>query len=349
MTELTKQIPMNSISTKVPELKTANEMRDNIHTALVTDRPRISTGILEIDKMLHGGLVNELYILGADTSTGKSAFMQSIAESISKAGTANVLYFAFEMSTLELIARGISKVSFEMSMRDPDVKGTKFSDILHWKYDSVCNIFTKISPEEYKVAEEEYFEGYGQNIVFIEGGVAGGNVSNIAQIAINYKQQHPEKPVVVFVDYLQIVRADPDDRSQADRKTKMDIAVLTLKTLASQVGMPVFVASSLSRAGYQDRVKNSSFKESGDLEYTGGVLLGLNWCGVSNQKNEDEVKEEKNKCEARGYRIMALDLLKNRNAARDQSATLYYYPAYNYYTDVKPEEAIVRKPTVLRL
>ena len=74
--------------------------------------PRISTGLLAFDKALNGGLANELYIMGAETSTGKSAFLMSIAQKVAEAGT-DVLYFALEMGRDEFVARGISAISFE--------------------------------------------------------------------------------------------------------------------------------------------------------------------------------------------------------------------------------------------
>ena len=55
--------------------------------------PRISTGYPELDRVLTGGLVNELYIMGAETSTGKSAFLMSISQNISPSAI-DVLYFS---------------------------------------------------------------------------------------------------------------------------------------------------------------------------------------------------------------------------------------------------------------
>ena len=87
-----------------------------------------------------------------------------------------------------------------------------------------------------------------------------------------------EKPLLVFVDYLQILSADSSDSSQNDRKTKTDVAVTTLKRLASQIGMPVFTVSSVGRDKYNQKATTAAFKESGDTEYTGGVLIG--WGGM---------------------------------------------------------------------
>lgn len=43
---------------------------------------RISTGYKKLDILLSGGLTNELYVLGAETSTGKSAISLTIAHNI---------------------------------------------------------------------------------------------------------------------------------------------------------------------------------------------------------------------------------------------------------------------------
>lgn len=65
-------------------------------------RPRISTGIWKFDNILNGGLANELYIMGAETSTGKSAFLMSIAQKVAESGI-DVLYFALEMGKMNLL------------------------------------------------------------------------------------------------------------------------------------------------------------------------------------------------------------------------------------------------------
>lgn len=77
-----------------------------------TERTRISTGYTNFDISLGGGLTEELYIFGAPTSTGKSAFWMSIAQNIAESET-SVLYFSLEMSKREFIARGTSMITYE--------------------------------------------------------------------------------------------------------------------------------------------------------------------------------------------------------------------------------------------
>lgn len=293
--------------------------------------PRISTGILAFDRALNGGLANELYILGAETSTGKSAFLMSVAQKVAEGGT-DVLYFALEMGTDEFVARGISAISFEHHRKNEEEAKVNASNILYWTYDENLKEFSKISLSAYERYVEEYFERYGSNLHIIESGISGLTVKDIANISAMFKQRSGHS-VAVFIDYMQIIKPDPDDRTQSDRKTKTDVVVTTLKTLASQIGMPVVTISSVGRTSYNGRISTASFKESGDTEYTGGVLIGWNWDGVTNQGNEDEREKEKQACRERGYRRMILDILKYRNSERDCSLHLKYYPAYSYFEE----------------
>lgn len=293
--------------------------------------PRISTGILAFDKALNGGLANELYIMGAETSTGKSAFLMSIAQKVAESGT-DVLYFALEMGRDEFVARGVSAISYEHHREEEQIKPITAANVLYWTYDEILRDFSKMAFSMYEQYADEYFSRYGAHLHILESGLSGLTVKDIANISAMFKQQSG-KPVAVFVDYLQIIKADPEDRTQSDRKTKTDVSVTTLKTLASQIGMPVVTISSISRSNYQGKIGTAAFKESGDTEYTGGVLIGWNWTGVTDQKDDKKADDEKKACKERGYRKMTLDVLKYRNSERDSSVHLKYYPAYNFFEE----------------
>lgn len=297
---------------------------------------RISTGILSFDKALNGGLANELYIMGAETSTGKSAFLMSIAQKVAESGT-DVLYFALEMGRDEFVARGISAISFEHFLKDSKERRLTAGNILYWTYDKDLNDFSKMAYSTYEKYSDEYFERYGEHLHIIESGMSGLTVKEIANIAALYKKSHPGQSLAVFVDYLQIIKPDPEDRSQSDRKTKTDIVVTTLKTLASQVGMPVITISSVGRAGYGSTISSASMKESGDLEFTAGVLLGWNWHHVTDERDTEKQQKAKEYCKTHGSREMILDVLKYRNSERDQRICIRYYPAYNYFEEAEAD------------
>lgn len=184
-------------------------------------------------------LTSELYIIAAETSTGKSAFLMTLAQN---AAGVDVPYFSLEIGKDEFIARGISKISYEHHKESKNGLFMTAGDILNWKYDTALNEFVRVPYSQYEKYSEEYFNRYGSHLHIIEGGIDGLTARDIANMAAIFKKKS-YRPLVVFVDYLQLIRAESDDRSQADRKTKTDVSVTTLKCLASQIGIPVITSA----------------------------------------------------------------------------------------------------------
>lgn len=302
------------------------------------EKPRISSGFDSLDITLNGGFSSDLYIMAAETSTGKSAIMMTLAQNMAAAGI-DVLYFALEMSRDEFVARGISALSYQAYREDCTPSKTSVlpcftaGDILYHRYESMLRKFTKVPFQQYQAYADQYFGLYGDHLHIIESGMHGWIAKDIANAVFLWKKEHPTASVVVFVDYLQNIKADPEERSQQDRKTKTDVCVNTLKTLASQLSIPVITISSVSRSSYKGKIGTESFKESGDTEYTAGILLGWNWLGVTDERDQIHINIEKTACNVRGFRRMELDILKYRNSARDQSVLLNYYPKYNFFAE----------------
>ena len=318
------------------DLQPISSLRDEFARKCQNPGQRLSTGFLPIDVALSGGLQNELYILAAESSTGKSALMMAIAQNLAQNGI-NVLYFSLEMSPAEFIARGTSLISFEHYLKDKNSKKFTFKDILTYEYDHITNQFTRLPYSSYESYVQEYFDRYESNLYIISGGLEGFSAKDVANIAAVFKNSS-QNPVVVFVDYMQLLHADRDDRSQVDRKTRADENVRVLKSLSSQYEMPVFAASSISRKSYDKKITLDSLKESGDIEYTGGVIIAWNWLDVleNNMASYETRADARKECNKRGYRTMAFDVIKNRNAIRDIENTIYYVPAYNYFSANEP-------------
>lgn len=322
----------NNIAVPKPE----SDRKTQITRYFQKERNMISTGIHSFDRALHGGLSNDLYILGAETSTGKSAFMQALAEAAAGSGI-HVLYFALEMSRQEFVARGTSSVWFQVHGYQTGKDSITVSDILYPKYDESTGVFIQTPYDLYEKEMDLWFERYGSCIHIIEPELNGISAKEIAETVTRFREKQREtgdfRPVMVFIDYLQILKADPSEKNQSDRKTKMDTAVTMLKTLAFKEQVPVIAASSVGRTNYGKTISTASYKESGDVEYTGGILLGWNWSGVTDAKNEAERSRVIVECKEKGYREMCLEILKYRNAEKDQKIRLFYYPAYNFFSE----------------
>lgn len=344
--------PVDDSKPKAPDIEDIIKPIGNYVDGFIEDckdpKPRHSTGFLSVDRRLNGGLFNELYVMNAETSTGKSAFAQTIAQNLVKSGM-RVLYIALEMSRKEFIARGASAISYELT--GDEKQAVSASDILYYHFDRTlvplmhtgADPFVKIAYSRYAEYVEEYRRRYEKDLYIIERpqitklkGKASGKA--IKEICMQFQKTHQDKQIAVFIDYLQIL--DGDDQ---DRKTKTDHNILELKELCTQLNTPVFVLSSIGRAGYKQGADIGNAKESGDIEFTGGIMLGWDWSGVTDyyskstdwQDKHKSIKEVKRRDrEEYKNRLIMVSLLKNRNSERDCQDGLIYYPKFNYFREV---------------
>lgn len=312
---------------------------------LAEQRPRISTGLHELDVMLKGGIFPELYLLCAESGTGKSAFTQCLAESVAKAGH-DVIYFALEMGRREIYARGVSRLMYEENKDD----AVPFSDMLFFNYSDLTGVFSKVPVSRYRAAAEKYEHIYGSHLYVVENTAAGLTAKQIYQIVMEMVEAEIVHEPLIIIDYLQYITADPDDRAQIDRKTKTDVSIKMMKALSIKHGLPVWCISSVNRISYGERVTLASAKESGDLEFTAGVCLGLNNdLNMLTAKKKDEarfmqVMEEERKKQPR---MVSVDMLKFRNAPNSERVCLEYHSAFNAFEPC-PEEDRKKQLNLIR-
>ena len=150
------------------ELLPLSSYEDTFSRICQGSSPQISTGILSLDRMLNGGLSNELYVLCAETGTGKSALANYIAEDAADQGV-DVLYFSLEMGRSEFVARGISRLSFMANLSDKACRKVTVRDILYQQYNDESKEFHRLSYSEYEKFAAAYFRRYGDHLYIIEG------------------------------------------------------------------------------------------------------------------------------------------------------------------------------------
>ena len=302
----------------------------------------IPTGFSELDKMLDGGLYPGLYVIGAISSLGKTTLALQIADQIAESGR-GVLIFSLEMSRNELIAKSLSRLTFKTDMeRNGSCENAKTTrGILRGKFSGFEN-------EVFMAAMEEYSK-YGRNIHISEG-IGNIGVPEIVDKVREYMRFNDGEPPLVVIDYLQIL-APADIRSTDKQNT--DKAVLELKRLSRDCEVPVIAVSSFNRENYYQPVSMASFKESGAIEYSSDVLIGLQYAGWDYRENEREsdrqkrlrelleMMEQNGKSaeEAGGVdgRVIQLKILKHRNG-RKGNVYLEFVAKYNYFKSTDRSE-----------
>ena len=280
-------------------------------------RPALKTGFEKLDEALDGGLYDGLYVIGAVSSLGKTAFCMQIADQLAKQGR-DVLIFSLEMMTYELMARSISRESFQLdiSARRRIAKTARgVLDGRRWSN------YTSQEKAHLELAQTSY-ASYANHLYFREGDHETG-LDYIQREVARHIAETGEKPVVL-IDYLQIIA--PVDVHFTD-KQNLDRIVCALKKLSRQYELTIFAISSFNRENYNLEVSMNAFKESGGIDYSADVLLGLQARGAGRQGFN--IDEEKRK----DPRELELKILKNRSAALGAPIPLRYYPAFSCFVE----------------
>lgn len=280
-------------------------------------RRPVQTGFSRLDGLLDGGLYTGLYVLGAVTSLGKTSFLLQMADTIAENGT-DILYFTLEMSRRELIAKSLSRLTRSL---DPDAaRRDAFTarDILRMD--------TETMPARRKAllsrSAQAYGEGAGTRLFYFEG-VSSMDAAGICELTRRHIRMRGTRPVVI-VDYLQILK--PADGRATD-KQNTDRAVVELKRLSRDCDLPILVISSFNRENYKNAVSMEAFKESGAVEYSSDVLLGLQYTGMG------EREFDINKARSKAAREVELVILKNRNGVAYAKIPFRYEAPYSSFKE----------------
>ena len=290
--------------------------------------PSIPTGFPQLDDALDGGLYPGLYIMGAISSLGKTTFILQVADQIAQYGH-DVLIFSLEMSRYELMAKSISRLTLDNCGVSPSNAKTTRGILAGARWKQYSETETKLI----KHSIEEYHE-YSRHI-FIHEGIGNIGVEQIKQEVQRHIAFTGNAPVVI-IDYLQIIA--PHDARATDKQI-VDRAVLELKRLSRDKKIPVIAVSSFNRDNYTAPVNMASFKESGGVEYSSDVLLGLQLAGMDKLSQSDNKRAVTIKSiedmKAADPRKAQLKILKNRNGKIGVSLYYDYYALFNKFTETE--------------
>lgn len=289
----------------------------------------IPTGIVALDDALLGGLRFGTYVLGGIPSCGKSTLALQIASNIAESGNV-VIYVSLEMAEEHLVAKSIAR-ELEIKRRDkgkkteaPSITATdmllsnNFKNLTHGEKKEIIDII------------DMYYNKVGENIIILEKKIGESMTAEeikkqiesiIEKVRIGYGN---EKQVAVVIDYLQII---PTQGNIVNDKMSVDVNMTKFQTMSNALRIPIVIISSLARNGYNKAVTLDSFKESGGIEYSADILIGLQYQGV-NDKNFDL-----NKARKANPRKVELVILKQRMGPIGQSIKLDYYPACDLFID----------------
>ena len=296
-----------------------------------TKNKPIATGFSNLDHYLDGGFYKGLYIVGAVTSLGKTTFTLQVVDQIAKSGK-DVIIFSLENPASEVIAKSISRES----NRNGLLKSLTTRDI-------ITGGGTNKQKQESIYKASQIYKEYCKHIFIIEGNsnITVNDVTRAVEKHVKITNTTP----VILIDYLQLLR--PLNERLND-KMNTDYNVAELKNLVKKYCIPVIAISSFNRTSYTDPVDLTSFKESGAIEYSSDILIGLQFKGMDYNDNDKSERERRIRVghlrenqKLIGYnggtQEIQLKVLKNRNGITG-SCFYDFIPKFSDFTPVEPEE-----------
>lgn len=261
---------LDSISHLVKELSRVDEegsqdefnLSDHLQNmyALVTvetpkDRSGITSGLADLDNKTDGFQKNDLIIVGARPSMGKTAFALNLALNAGLKAKAIPVVFSLEMSSESLIRRMLSCIG--------EINGMKLKNPYHYTTDEekarwieAIGILEKVNLKIFDKPRQK--------------------VSEMRARLRKIKHDHPDKEIIVFIDYLTLIKPSQDYKGNMHAQVTEISA--DLKAMAKDYKCPVVCLAQLSRGVEQRQDKRpmmSDLRESGSIEQDADVIMLL--------------------------------------------------------------------------
>lgn len=282
----------------------------------------IPTGFDQVDQLLNGGIsYGQLYLFGAVPGVGKTTFLLQMADNFAMGGN-DVLFFTLDMLEKELVAKSISRLTYELC--ETPSSGYRLSDA--WLANEVFGHDRSLHGDTgVKVLNDTFmrYQSFGNRIVYL-GGTTNYTIIDINKAVLGYIGLTGHKPIV-FVDYLQ--RIKPID-TRVDDKKAVDLVVYGLKDMVKNQGVPVLAVSSFNRENYWQSVRFNSFKETGGLEYEANAIFGMEYTGTGKKGFDFERASGAEKAK------IDLVLIKNKMGIKSKRIQYQFYQKFNYFSEL---------------
>lgn len=212
----------------------------------------IASGFPSIDKLTRGWQKDNLIILGARPSVGKTAFALNLARNAAVDFGVPTAFFSLEMSDMELADRLISA---EAGLESDKIHGAKKMEEGDWE---------QLESAIRRLVKAPLFIDETPGIT-------------ITEFTSKVKRLHREKGIqLVFVDYLQLMHAAVGP--QAHREQEVSAISQALKATAKELHIPIIALSQLNRnlanrPGSNGVPVLSDLRDSGSIEQDADVVM----------------------------------------------------------------------------
>src|SRR5690625_1262585 len=208
----------------------------------------IPTGFRDLDRITSGFQRNDLIIIAARPSVGKTAFALNIAQNVAIRTEENVAVFSLEMGAEQLVQRMLCAEG------NIDSQRLRTGKLEEDDWEKLTMAMGSLS----------------QAGIFIDDS-ASIRVSDIRSKCRRLKQEHGLG--MIIIDYLQLIQGS--ERSSENRQQEVSEISRSLKALDRELEVPLIALSQLSRGveSRQDkRPMMSDLRESGSIEQDADIV-----------------------------------------------------------------------------
>ena len=250
-------VTQNRVSESAKPMREPTREAMNVITKMMMKKGEltgVSSGFIELDKLMWGFQRQEMIVLAARPSMGKTSLALNFAEAAAmpkRGEPVATLVFSLEMSAAQLALRMLcSRARVNMKLlRD--------------------GLLSKNGDEQNRLVEAA--DEFSKAPIFIDD----SSSLSIMQLRAKARRVHARHKLgFIAVDYLQLL--SPTD-SKMPREQQVAEASRGLKSLAKELDVPVLVLSQLNRSSEKENrtPKLADLRESGSIEQDADVVLML--------------------------------------------------------------------------
>ncbi|MFJ5624485.1 replicative DNA helicase [Peribacillus loiseleuriae] len=257
----------------------------------------IPTGFAELDRMTAGFQRNDLIIVAARPSVGKTAFALNIAQNVATKTDENVAIFSLEMGAEQLVMRMLCA---EGNINAQNLRTGALTDEDWRKLTMAMGSLSNAG-------------------IYIDD-TPGVRIGEIRSKCRRLKQENGLG--MIMIDYLQLIQGN--GRSGENRQQEVSEISRSLKSLARELQVPVIALSQLSRGVEQRQDKRpmmSDIRESGSIEQDADIVAFL-------YRDDYYDKESENK------NIIEIIIAKQRNGPVG-TVSLAFVKEYNKFVNLE--------------
>jgi replicative DNA helicase len=217
----------------------------------VGDITGLETGFVDLDRMTAGFQRNDLIIVGARPSVGKTAFALNIAQNVAKKTGENIAIFSLEMGAEQLVMRLLCAEG------NIDAQRLRTGSLTDEDWGKLTMAMGSLASTG----------------IYIDD-TPGVRISDIRSKCRRLAQEHGLG--MILIDYLQLILGS--GRSGENRQQEVSEISRSLKQLARELKVPVIALSQLSRGVEQRQDKRpmmSDIRESGSIEQDADIVAFL--------------------------------------------------------------------------